>query len=238
MTDNLVGDMLERAHSLMDKDGFFPVVPCRACGKQLSGRDGPRPAETYAGTATGLCYACSSGPAYVVPDSELPDGARLVSHPPACPSWRRDRTTHWAYPDCTECGGMGARHRYSWSGDYMEYCRPCMARVTAPRKKNEVEFLRYVARSLESYQLVTAPHACANETLAQATVSEACKDVASAALSRYEQTPVVWRPQRYLLDEAESRLIRAQLAAKRPETLRRHVVAALRAQADQLERSS
>jgi hypothetical protein len=234
MTDDVIGDLLERAYSQMDGDGFLPVTPCRVCGKPLSSKDGPRPAETYAGTATGLCYACSSGPAYVVPDSELPDGARLVSHPPASPSWRRDRTTHWGYPYCGECKGMGARMRYSSMNQYMEYCRPCMTRVTAPRKRNEIEFLRSVADDLEAHPLVAAPHTCMNETHAQDTVSEACTDVARAAMSRYEQTPVVWRPQRYLLDEAESRLTRAQLAAKRPETLRRHLVAALRAQADEL----
>lgn len=50
-THQLVERTLERAFAGMDKDGFFPPTPCKACGTMLSSADGPRPAETYAGTA-------------------------------------------------------------------------------------------------------------------------------------------------------------------------------------------
>jgi hypothetical protein len=228
---------LDRAYASMDRDGFFPVHPCKGCGKELSGKDGPRPAETYAGTATGLCYSCERGKAYVVPGSELPDGGRLVSHPPACPSWRRDRTTHWAYPDCEDCGGKGAKMRHTAMNQYLEYCRICMARVMAPRKRNEVEFLRGVATSLERDPLTPID---ANPPLSQpqATVSTAAQLCATASLKRWADEPTVWQPQRYILREAESRLSKAQFNAKRADTLRRHLVAALRDQADEKENRS
>jgi hypothetical protein len=228
---------LDRAYASMDRDGFFPVHPCKGCGKELSGKDGPRPAETYAGTATGLCYSCERGKAYVVPGSELPDGGRLVSHPPACPSWRRDRTTHWAYPDCEDCGGKGAKMRHTAMNQYLEHCRPCMARVMAPRKANEAEMLRRVADRIEEEKLVDVP---ANEPLsaAQATVSVAVQAIARLELKLWESTPMVWRPQNYLLREAEARLSKTQFNAKRADTLRRHLVAALRAEADEREAKS
>lgn len=228
----MIEDTLKRAYKDMDeKTGMFPADwRCSNCGKQLNA-DGNHPAELYAGTFNGLCYACTSGPAFVVKGSELPDGARLVSHPPACPSWRRDRTTHWAYPDCVECKGLGAKRRYTWSGDFMEYCRPCMERVMKPRKANEVEFLLALADKLEACNLVEIGD---NPPLsaAQASVAVAANICIEAALFAYDELPVVWRPQRYLAQQAESRLTKAQLNAKRPDTLRRHLIAALRAEAE------
>lgn len=217
--------------------GMYPADwACRACGKTLNA-DGMHPAELYAGTFTGLCYGCERSGSYVVPGSELPDGGRLISHPPASPSWRRDRTTHWAYPDCEECGGKGARMRYSNWGQYLEYCRPCMTRVMAPRRANEIKYLRTIAGALEMVPLRELP---AREplTAVQTTVSEACTRVSLMAGKMFTREPTVWKPQSYLLSQAESRLKPAQLRAKRTDTLRRHLVAALRAEADAIEAKS
>lgn len=235
---------VEAAMAAITKDmdpstGMYPADwTCRVCSKVLNA-DGGHPAELYAGTYTGLCYGCERGPAYVVPDSELPDGARLVSWPPSSPSWRRDRTTHWAYPDCEECDGMGAhvRSRSQWGGQWTESCRPCMARVMATRRVNEVRYLRTVAGGLEAARLADLP---AREplTAAQTTVSEACTRIVGVADRYFAKTPTVWKPQRYLLQQAESRLKPAQMRAKRADTLRRHLVAALRAEADAIEERS
>lgn len=227
-----IEDTLKSAYKDMDPStGMFPADwRCKACGKVLNA-DGNHPAELYAGTFTGLCYSCERGGPYVVPGSELPDGARLVSHPPACPSWRRDRTEHWAYPDCEDCGGKGARMRHTAMNQYLEFCRPCLARVMAPRKRAEVEFLRSVATSLERDPL-TPLEANPPLSAAQATVSCAAQLCATASLKRWADEPIVWQPARYILREAESRLSKAQFNAKRADTLRRHLVAALRAEAD------
>lgn len=228
-----VEDLLKRAYQDMDpQTGMYPADwRCRVCDVVLNA-DGGHPAELYAGTFTGLCYRCERGPAYVVPDSELPDGARLLSWPPASPSWRRDRTTHWAYPDCEECAGKGARMRYSSMNQYTESCRPCLARVMAPRKVNEVRLLRTVADALEGAELVPIE---ANEPLsaAQATVSTWLTLNVRPILARWDDQPTVWRPPFHLLQQAESRLTPAQSRAKRADTLRRHLVAALRTEADE-----
>jgi hypothetical protein len=230
-----VGAMLERAYAPMDKStGMYPADwTCKACGKVLNA-DGGHPAELYAGTYTGLCYGCERGGPYVVPDSELPDGARRVSWPPACPSWRRDRTEHWAYPDCEDCKGQGARMRYGRNGQWTEGCRSCLTRVMAPRKANEVKFLRTVAGALEMVPLRdVAPEG--EQTPALASMLEAIRRVLPLSERMFAHEPTVWTPQRYVLREAESRLKPAQLRAKRADTLRRHVVAALRAEADERE---
>lgn len=230
-TPELIDATLKRAYRDMDPStGMYPADwRCLKCDVVLNA-DGSHPAELHAGTFNGMCYRCTAGSAFVVPGSELPDGARRVSHPPACPSWRRDRTNHWSYPDCEKCKGLGAKRRYSWNGDHMENCRACLARVTAPRKCNEVEFLTTVADMLESWQLNRHDD---NPPLTgtQWAVSAACNEVAAAALKRWENEPTIWSPQRYLLQQAESRLTAAQWKAKRPDTLRRHLVAALRAEA-------
>jgi hypothetical protein len=226
-----IQDTLDRAYRDMDPStGMFPADwRCKVCDVLLNA-DGNHPAELYAGTFTGLCYRCERGPAYVVPDSELPDGARQVSHPPSCPSWRRDRTTHWAYPDCADCGGMGARVRYGHNGSYTEYCRACMDRVIAPRKVAEVELLRAVADALEVEHLRVVEPA-GEQTPALASVKDAIGRVVGPAMAHWADQPVVWQP-RHVLSSAEARVTRAQLKAKRAETLRRHVVTALRAEAD------
>lgn len=229
---NRVAGLLERAYTDMDERGFLPPTPCRVCGEMLSDADGPRPAETYAGTFTGLCYGCERSGPYVVPGSELPDGARLVSHPPSCPSWRRDRTEHWAYPDCPDCGGQGASVRYSSMshGNYTEHCRACAARVTAPRKANNRAFLTAVADALETAPLEPR-EATERMTITQATVVAAAGACAARALEAYADAPAVWRPTTHLIAGAERRIKHAQLEAKRPDTLRRALVAALRAEA-------
>lgn len=229
--------LIERAFAGIDSDGFLSVAPCKQCGQPLSGKDGPRPAETYAGTATGLCYGCERSGSYVVPGSELPDGGRLISHPPASPSWRRDRTTHWAYPDCEECNGKGAKMRYSSWNQYLEYCRPCMARVMAPRRANEVKLLRDIADALEAEHL-RAVEPKGEQTPAQASVRDAVLRVVPPAVRVWSDLPAVWQPPRHVLMAGESRLKPAQLRAKRADTLRRHAVAALRAEADAIETKS
>lgn len=231
---------VETALAAITKDmdpstGMYPVGwACSRCGKTLNA-DGCHPAELYAGTFTGLCYGCERSGSYVVPGSELPDGARLVSHPPSCPSWRRDRTEHWAYPDCPDCGGQGARVRYSSMshGNYTEYCRACAARVTAPRRANEVALLRAVADALEAEHLRTVvPQG--EQTPVQASVRDAVLRVMAPAVRARSDLPAPWRPSQSVLMAGESRLTKAQLGAKRAETLRRHAVAALRAEADAL----
>lgn len=112
----------------MDKDGMLPQHPCNACGKPLNA-DGYHPAELYAGTYTGLCYACEKRGGYIITRYE--DGAIQWSYPPHCPSWRRDRETYIAYPDCAKCNGTG-RHYVSRSfargGSYYRYCAACLDR--------------------------------------------------------------------------------------------------------------
>lgn len=224
---------LKTAYAEMDPStGMFPADwTCKVCGKVLNA-DGGHPAELYAGTYSGLCYACERGPAYVVPDSELPDGGRLVSHPPACPSWRRDRTTHWGYPDCEECKGQGARKRYGHNGDYTEYCRACMARVMVKRKHNEVVLLRTVAGALEMCPLRDV-EPDEDQTPAWASLSEATRRVTTMAMRMFDSEPTIWTPLVSILNGATVRLTSAQSKAKRADTLKRHVVAALRAEADE-----
>jgi hypothetical protein len=233
---NPVAELLERAYRDMDPStGMFPADwTCRVCGKRLNA-DGHHPAELYAGTFTGLCYGCERGAAYVVPDSELPDGARRVSHPPSCPSWRRDRTEHWAYPDCEECGGMGARMRYGRNGQYTEYCRPCLTRVSVPRRTNEVALLRTIAGALTMVPLRDV-EPDAELTPAQASAVELVGRVTKMAERMFSREPAVWRPSSpALLRAAEGRLKPAQRNVKRADTLRRHLVAALLAEADARE---
>lgn len=233
-----IGAALERAYAPMDKStGMYPADwTCKACGKVLNA-DGGHPAELYAGTYTGLCYGCERAGTYVVPDSELPDGARRVSWPPACPSWRRDRTEHWAYPDCEDCKGKGARMRYGHMNQWTEFCRPCLARVMAPLRANEIKLLLTVAGALEIVPLRDiAPEG--EQTPGLASVSEAIRRVLAMSERMFANEPAAWTPQRYTLREAEARLKPAQLRAKRADTLRRHVVAALRAEATEREGKS
>jgi hypothetical protein len=112
----------------MTWDGMYPQHNCKQCGQVLN-PDGHRPAELYAGTYTGICYACERSGPYVV-EAHI-DGAMLFSYPPHCPAWRRDRETYYTYLDCNECGGTG-RHYVSrsaaYGGPYSRYCESCMQR--------------------------------------------------------------------------------------------------------------
>jgi hypothetical protein len=116
-------------------DGMLPQHPCKWCGKLLN-QDGYHPAELYAGTYTGLCYACEGlGPRIL---QEFYDGCKLVSHPPSSPSYRRNRDEHYWYPDCSnkKCN-MGTV--WEWrpyvpglgGGSYRSYCPDCLRRHCA-----------------------------------------------------------------------------------------------------------
>lgn len=132
----------------MDAQGFYPYgLQCQDCGALLGGRRAEsvpgfpsydRPAELYAGTFTGLCYACEKGgPRLLRRDW---DGALHISYPPHCPAWRRDREVEIAYADCPECKGSG-RHYVSRAdsegGSYYRYCRTCLDRYCAEPHRQE-----------------------------------------------------------------------------------------------------
>lgn len=109
----------------MNKEGFLPPHSCKNCGKPL----GTVPAELYQGTYTGLCYKCQDAPAIVL--KTCPDGALHVSHPPHCPSWRRDRELFYAYADCTDCKGLGrlmVSRSCALGGPYPKNCPKCYDR--------------------------------------------------------------------------------------------------------------
>jgi hypothetical protein len=115
---------------LWDAQGMYPQHPCCECGKPLNA-DGGHPAELYAGTYTGLCYACErKGPSVV---SVYEDGGKLVSHPPSCPSHSRYRDEYFWYEDCRVCrmGRVSVSRPLSQGGSYGCYCAACMRRRTA-----------------------------------------------------------------------------------------------------------
>lgn len=117
-----------------NKRGFYPDHDCKVCGNPLGGKKhGPdtydRPAELYAGTYTGICYTCQNRGPYV--EYVLFDGLQRVSYPPHCPSWRRDRESYDAYPDCPDCGGRGrfyVSRSFPRGGPYYRFCRTCSDR--------------------------------------------------------------------------------------------------------------
>jgi hypothetical protein len=225
-----IGETIKRAYASMDAHGYFPAHPCRCCGATLQGEGGDRPAETYAGTYTGLCYKCERSGPYPVGDP-LPDGTVRLSYPPHCPSWRRDREEVWAHPDCEECGGSG-RHRVSRSdpqgGPYYRHCRSCLERVSAPRRAAELVYLR-------EYRDLLATWAVGGDPL------ESCKSAALACVDRVfdgrgpyarepmqARFPLEYRPSRKLpLSVIEYGLKPADLKHKRAQTLLSKFVAAL-----------
>lgn len=110
----------------MDSHGFYHGLTCKRCGKPLHGQDSGYPAESYAGTYNGLCYPCTNAGPFV--QSTEMDGATIMSYPPHSPSWRRDRETFIAYPDCEECHGKGrfmVSRNYGMGGPYPRSCEPC-----------------------------------------------------------------------------------------------------------------
>jgi len=109
-------------------DGMYPKHSCKKCGKPLNA-DGNHPAELYTGTYTGLCYGCEKSSAYVV--KEYRDGAKRISYPPHCPSWRRNREEFVAYDDCPDCGGKGRKmisRTFGVGGSYPINCEKCADR--------------------------------------------------------------------------------------------------------------
>jgi len=135
-----IHQLLETAFAPMDRrTGMFPANSrCTDCNIVLNA-DGNHRAELYAGTFTGLCYACERKQPYVCAEYPL-DGAIRVSHPPSCPSHRRDRQTFTAYRDCDACKGLGCTARWApYGGQYYEYCRPCLDRFSSHplRKKTD-----------------------------------------------------------------------------------------------------
>lgn len=115
---------------MSDWDGFLKGdLECEKCGKELSGKNGSYPAETYAGSYTGLCKDCQNEGAYVV--KEYFDGAKKISHPPLWTSTGRCRDTFKAYDDCDECDGDGMNiiHKsFRDGGKYRAYCEECAER--------------------------------------------------------------------------------------------------------------
>jgi hypothetical protein len=110
--------------------GMLPQHDCKGCGKPLNA-NGVHPAELYAGTYTGLCYACQSAGPVEMETHEI-TGAIRVSHPPTCPSWRRDRVEQWWFRDCDnpKCrkGQVIMSRPDSHGGSYGSYCPKCFAR--------------------------------------------------------------------------------------------------------------
>lgn len=117
---------LKLAFAGMNKNGFFEGLKCKKCNEPLQGERSGHPAESYAGTYTGLCYECQNSSSYVI--ETYANGAKLWSHPPHCPSWRRDREEFVAFNDCQEChhGRIMISRSYGQGGSYPEYCRSCM----------------------------------------------------------------------------------------------------------------
>ena len=125
-----IASLIQETFAGMDSRGYFPAQPCRQCGNALQGADSDRPAELYAGTYTGLCYTCERGPGFIAQICEL-DGMRVWDYPPHCPSYRRDRETFTAYPDCQECEGLGCKfvsRSFGQGGPYYSQCGTCSVR--------------------------------------------------------------------------------------------------------------
>ena len=114
-------------------DGMLPAgTTCLNCGKVLNA-DGGHPAELYLGTYNGLCYPCTSAPAFLVQECE--DGSQEWSHPPHCPSWRRNREIRYGYEGCETCGGKGSVRQFrpdSQGGSYTYQCPVCRTRKWPP----------------------------------------------------------------------------------------------------------
>lgn len=179
-------------------NGFPPeglTLYCRRCGTALSGDGGNRPAETYAGTYTGLCYACQRVGAFPLRTEAL-DGAVWWEWPPHCPSWRRDRQTFVGYPDCTECGGRG-RELVSRAvgGSYPRNCRGCMDRLSnhPARKKARARRARLYEAANRVFQArVTAQTGPGFQALIHGTEEEVRRKAAKWALARYQAAVARW----------------------------------------------
>jgi hypothetical protein len=108
---------------------MYEGATCKRCGVVMGGRfDGigwDRPAEIYAGTYTGLCDKCMYEKDYTV--KEYGCDAKLISVPPDCPSWRRNRKEFIAYSDCETCKGSSWVWKRSgaWGERYKAQCETC-----------------------------------------------------------------------------------------------------------------
>ena len=105
-------------------DGFLPGLHCERCQKPLQGLGSGRPAESYAGTFNGLCYDCTGAAPFIA--REFEDGSVMWSHPPHCPSWRRDRELFLQFPGC-RCNKGIAKRGYSYGASYPISCERCWA---------------------------------------------------------------------------------------------------------------
>lgn len=102
------------------------VLTCKRCNRHLN-PNGDRPAEVYAGTFTGLCYACQDRGAEIIATDPL-DGAICIEYPPHCPSYRRDRESYWGYADCQRCNGkcsIVVPRDFGNGGPYRQSCSVC-----------------------------------------------------------------------------------------------------------------
>jgi hypothetical protein len=133
----------------MGPDGLFRVeLHCLKCGKLLNA-DGNHPAEVHAGTSNGLCYGCTKAGPYIT-RVYLLDGARQLSWPPSCPSYRRDRETFYGYAGCEVCKGLGIGGIRSsmGGGTYRTKCDPCWNRFYGqPARKTDTEWGRKIMES-------------------------------------------------------------------------------------------
>lgn len=114
-------------------DGFIRIpggLTCGICGNVLGSIDDPRsnPAESYAGTYTGLCYGCERSATWAC--YRCDDGLIYYSHPPHSPSWRRDREFYVAYEDCTACrsGAVRGSRSDAMGGSYNTQCKECQGK--------------------------------------------------------------------------------------------------------------
>lgn len=142
-------------------------IPCKACGKPLNAA-GMYPAETYMGTFNGLCYPCTGAGPFLLETEH--DGAEWWSHPPHCPSWRRDRERFLTYADCdavrpvgrevvpASCyrtkGAVHVSRSDAHGGSYNESCGACWARWSADpiRTWHDVETKAAKARADAEYK--------------------------------------------------------------------------------------
>lgn len=115
-------------------DGFIRIpggLTCAICGKILGSIDDPgsNPAESYAGTYTGLCYDCERSATWACYRCE--DGLVYYSHPPHLPSWRRDREYYFSYDDCESCrkGAVRVSRSDAMGGSYNIQCVKCRDRA-------------------------------------------------------------------------------------------------------------
>jgi hypothetical protein len=125
---NTAGDEVQRIYK-EPWDGCIPRgVRCQRCNKLLN-EDGNHIFESYLGTFNGLCGPCTAEPTYVA--KTFRDGAKEISVPPACPSWRRDREKYIVYDDCPDCQGKGYKSIYGTNGMFNQGYRTCSDRYTA-----------------------------------------------------------------------------------------------------------